>query len=156
MFPRFLVYMLAPTLFTWTTWVRNKFWGPTNFGANIVWGICAKNVGADQHRLHGPGDAEKNVLGPTWFEKFGSKMLARTNIVYMDQVMRGKLFFGANMIWGIWGQMLARANKFNTYRLNGWNVLGTWVLARQARTYLNQPGGLETWKHVLFFTLPAQ
>ena len=53
----------APTLFTWTTWVRNKFWGPTKFGANIVWGICAKNVGADQHRSHGPGDAEKNFFG---------------------------------------------------------------------------------------------
>ena len=27
-------------------------WGPTHFGANTVWRIWAKHVGADQHRLH--------------------------------------------------------------------------------------------------------
>ena len=57
-----------------------------NFGANMFLENLGKNVGACQHRLHGPGELSETFLRPTFFSRIWAKMLARANIVYMDRV----------------------------------------------------------------------
>ena len=69
-----------------------------------------KNVGARQHRLHGPGESSEKFIWANMFLKNLGKNVGARQQHFHGPGELSEIFLGPTCLSRIWAKMLARAN----------------------------------------------